>query len=133
MSEPLCMLCRMDYRLSDEYGRAVAQQLRAEIAAAGHTVIDVAQRAEIPRVSLDRWLKGVRPLTVPNLYRVCAAIPIDPRTLIERATVRFHEQSSVPDATIRPIHNLSDYRKEPQLDDHTLAAGDVDDGDDGDD
>ena len=119
----------MDYRLSDEYGRAVSQQLRAEIAAAGHTVIDIAQRAEIPRVSLDRWLKGVRPLTVPNMYRVCAAIPIDPRVLIERATVRFHEQVSPLDATIHPIRSIHDYREEPTRDDHTLAAGDIDEDD----
>ena len=114
------MLFRMDYKRSEEYGDAVAQQLRAEIAAAGLHVIDVSKRAGIPRVSLDRWLKGERPLSVANMYRVCSAIPIDPRTLIERATVRFHEQNGGA-----AIHTLNDYRKEPRRDHLTLAAGDV--------
>lgn len=117
----------MDYRHSEEYGQAVAQQLRAEIAAAGHNVIDIANSAEIPRVSLDRWLKGKRPITIANLYRVCAVIPIDPRVLIERATLRFHEQTSAPDATIAPIRSIHDYREEPKRDEFDLAAGDVED------
>ena len=94
------MLFHMDYRQSEQYGQAVAQQLRAEIAAAGLTVATIAKRGDIPRVSLDRWIKGERPLTVANLYRVCAAIPIDPRVLIERATLRFHEQTGTSIRTI---------------------------------
>lgn len=89
----------MNYSRSEQYSRVVAQQLRAELAAHDLRVIDIVKRAGIPRVSLDRWLKGDRPLTVANLYRVCAGIGIDPRIVIARASERFHETSG-PGATI---------------------------------
>ena len=98
------MLFRMDYRQSEQYGHAVAQQLRAEIAAAGLHVATIAQRGGIPRSTLDRLLKGEWPLTVATLCRICAAIPIDPHTLTERATLRFHEQTGAPIPTA-----LADY------------------------
>lgn len=90
------MLFRMDYRQSEQYGQAVAQQLRAEIAAAGLPVATITKRGGVPRASLDRLLKGEWPLTVATLYRICAAIPIDPHILLERATLRFHEQTGTP-------------------------------------
>ena len=90
------MLFRMDYRTSQQYGQAVAQQLRAEIAAAGLHVTTIVQRGGIPRSTLDRLLKGECHLTVATLCRICATIPIDPHVLIERATLRFHEQTGAP-------------------------------------
>lgn len=89
------MLIRMDSRYAAAYGRAIAQQLRAEIAAAGFTVTTVAARTGIPRISIDRWVKGTRLVTVANLYRICAAIDLDPRLLIERATLRHHDTHTV--------------------------------------
>ena len=94
----------MDYRQSEQYGQAVAQQLRAEIAAAGLHVTTITKRGGIPRSTLDRLLRGEWPLTVATMYRICAAIPIDPRVLIERATLRFHEQTGAPIPTA-----LTDY------------------------
>ena len=89
------MLIRMDSKSAAAYGHAIAQQLRAEIAAAGLTVSTVATRTGIPRVSIDRWVKGTRLVTIANLYRICAAIELDPRLLIERATLRHHDTHTV--------------------------------------
>lgn len=89
------MLIRMDSKSAAAYGHAIAQQLRAEIAAAGFTITEVATRTGIPRVSIDRWAKGTRLVTIANLYRICAAIELDPRLLIERATLRHHDTHTV--------------------------------------
>src|SRR5699024_8157207 len=67
-----------------------------EIAAAGFTITEVATRTGIPRVSIDRWVKGTRLVTIANLYRICAAIELDPRLLIERATLRHHDTHTSP-------------------------------------
>ena len=89
----------MDSKSSAAYGHAIAQQLRAEIAAAGFTITEVATRTGIPRVSIDRWVKGTRLVTIANLYRICAAIELDPRLLIERATLRHHDTHTVTRST----------------------------------
>lgn len=96
MSDVRCILFRMDYRTSEQYGQAVAQQLRAEIAAAGLHVTTITKRGGIPRSTLTRLLAGEWPLTVATMYRICAAIPIDPHVLLERAALRFHEQTGAP-------------------------------------
>lgn len=89
----------MDSKSAAAYGHAIAQQLRAEIAAAGFTITEVAARTGIPRVSIDRWAKGTRLVTIANLYRICAAIELDPRLLIERATLRHHDTHTVTRST----------------------------------
>jgi transcriptional regulator with XRE-family HTH domain len=74
---------------AERFAQTVAAQVRAEIAAAGTTVAGVARATGINRETLDRWVKGERAMTIATLYRVAAAVGVDPHTIVERAEERF--------------------------------------------
>ncbi|GAB3616039.1 hypothetical protein GCM10027416_05960 [Okibacterium endophyticum] len=78
---------------ADRFGQTVAAQLRAEAAAQNVPVVRLAQRAGINRETLDRWLKGERPLSVPTLYKVARALEIEPSLVVARAEERFASES----------------------------------------
>lgn len=73
----------------DAYTLAVAAQLRAEIAAAGLSVVGAAKKSGVPRGTLVRYLDGTREIPVSVMYRLALALGVDVPTLIERADDRF--------------------------------------------
>lgn len=65
--------------------RAVAAEVRAEIARQGVTQRSVADASDIHRVSLGRKLRGQTDFYLDEFLRVCEAIHTSPSELIRRA------------------------------------------------
>lgn len=72
---------------------SVADQLRAEIAAAGLTASEVARRISMDKSMLHRYLHSKRELPLSTLARICGGIGIDPSVVIERAIERIGRDS----------------------------------------
>ncbi|PZQ91905.1 MAG: hypothetical protein DI534_02845 [Leifsonia xyli] len=97
------------------FAQAVAAQVRAEIAAANTTVAGVARATGINRETLDRWVKGERAMTLSTLFRIAAAVALDPHVIVERAEERFSAGSGARDVG-RPL----DYEVTPEGPDAAL-------------
>lgn len=68
---------------------AVAAQLRAERAAADLTMQQLADRAEIPLVSVQRYLRAKRDIDIATLYALCEALGVEPFDVVAAAQTRL--------------------------------------------
>lgn len=75
---------------------AVAAQLRAERAALGWTIDELAQRADIPAISVRRYLKGERQIDVSVLYALASALGLTAGQVVEAAQERLDREMSEP-------------------------------------
>lgn len=69
----------------DKYISAAAAELRAAQARAQLTDTALAQRADVPVVTLRRYLKGERDTPVSVLMRIAAALNVDPGKILNDA------------------------------------------------
>ncbi|MCR2051480.1 helix-turn-helix domain-containing protein [Actinomyces bowdenii] len=68
----------------------LAAEIRAEAARQGITVTALAEQAAISSRSLHRKLRGERPITLPEVQRLAAALGVPLSTLAERAEAADH-------------------------------------------
>lgn len=73
----------------DPYTLAVAAQLRAEIAAAGLTVVATSQAAGVPRGTLVRYLDGTREIPISAMYKISTVVQVPVPVIVERADARY--------------------------------------------
>jgi transcriptional regulator with XRE-family HTH domain len=69
---------------------AVAAQLRAELDAAGVTMVELARRTDLPRSSLIRVLTDERTIDMTQYALVCAALEVDVVEVMARAAERVN-------------------------------------------
>ena len=81
---------------ADRFGQTIAAQVRAEIAAADETVASIARKSGINRETLDSWVKGERPLSMPTLFRIADTLGVDASTIVRRAEERFDAADTEP-------------------------------------
>ncbi|ODA89997.1 hypothetical protein ATY41_02850 [Leifsonia xyli subsp. xyli] len=67
----------------------MGKQLRAEIAAGGSNITDMARMIGIARSALDNYVTGKRAIPIPIAYKVCESLGIDPHVVVARAEERF--------------------------------------------
>jgi transcriptional regulator with XRE-family HTH domain len=79
---------------AERFGKTVAAQLRAEAAAQGITVVELARRSGINRETLDRWLKGERAISVPTMFQLAQVLGVDPFVVVKRAEERFETEGT---------------------------------------
>ncbi|MFL2002175.1 helix-turn-helix domain-containing protein [Microbacterium sp. A1-JK] len=77
---------------ADHYNAAIGRQIRAEISAAGQSILGVAKELGMARSTLDNYVNGKRDIPVPVAYQVAELLGLDPQVLIQRATERFHAE-----------------------------------------
>jgi transcriptional regulator with XRE-family HTH domain len=70
---------------NDNYTAAVAETLRAERAAAGLTIPELADRAGMVAVTLQRVLKAERDITVAQLAALAPVLGMTPSKLLAEA------------------------------------------------
>ena len=73
---------------NDGYTAAVAEALRAERASAGLSIRELADRAGMVAVTLQRVLKAERDITVAQLAALAPALGMTPSTLLAEAERR---------------------------------------------
>jgi len=73
---------------NDNYTAAVAETLRAERAAAGLTIPELADRAGMVAVTLQRVLKAERDITVAQLAALAPVLGMTPSKLLAKAERR---------------------------------------------
>lgn len=87
------MVSHMGKDESERFGQTIAAQIRAEMAAKSVTVSGLARVININRETLDRWVKGTRPMNVPTLHLIAEALALDPHLIVRRAEERFAAES----------------------------------------
>jgi plasmid maintenance system antidote protein VapI len=102
---------------SDRYNAAIGRQIRAEISAAGQSILGVAKQLGIARSTLDNYVTGKRDIPVPVAYQVAELLGLDPQTLIQRATERFHAEDKVGQSNVTafPRRNVGTPAQDKQL------------------
>lgn len=70
---------------TDENYEAILGEVRAETARRRWTDSDLARRAGITQATISRRMSGLRPLTVPELLAICAALDVPLADLAEEA------------------------------------------------
>lgn len=73
----------------DNLASAIAQQLRAERAAAGYTYKELADKAGLTEQSVTRYLTEKREVKSAVLGALCDALEISPQELVTRAVERI--------------------------------------------
>ena len=68
---------------------AVAATLRAERGVLGLSLDDLEERTSIPKVSIQRYLAGTRPLTIDTLYVLAGALGMSLQQAIAEAQRRL--------------------------------------------
>lgn len=76
-------------KYGDNLASAVAEQLRAERAAANLTQKELAEKAGLKEQSVMRYLNGVREPNAGQLGALCDALGITPQDLMMRAVDRI--------------------------------------------
>lgn len=87
------MVSHMGKDEAERFGQTIAAQIRAEMAAKSVTVSGLARAIHINRETLDRWVKGTRPMNVPTLHLIADALSLDPHLIVRRAEERFAAES----------------------------------------
>lgn len=80
-------MVHMEYT-GEEFGHALAAQLRAERAASGMTQDELAQRVGVSKMTIRRYLTGERPVVIPHFVELAAAFGLTPDELIRRSNER---------------------------------------------
>ena len=73
------------------YAAALAAELRAERAARGLTLAQLADQLGMSRVVLGRYLNGIRDLPVSTFADIAAALGAQPGVLLDRARDRMEQ------------------------------------------
>lgn len=76
-------------KYGDNLASVIAQQLRAERAAAGYTYKELASRAGLTEQSVTRYLTEKREVNGGVLGALCDALGITPQELLARAVERI--------------------------------------------
>lgn len=80
----------MEYT-GEEFGQALAAQLRAERAASGLTQDELARRIGVSKMSVRRYLSGERPVAVPHFVELASALGLTIDELIRRSNERIQD------------------------------------------
>lgn len=78
----------------DESGarlQALKAELRAEKAAKELTYDDIAERSDMQKMTVHRYMSGTRDIPMGKLLLMCDALGVDVSALIERAEQRFRQ------------------------------------------
>lgn len=78
---------------ADGLNGAVAAVLRGERAVAGMTIEELSERSGVPRVSVQRFLAGRRPINLDVLQSLCAGLRILPEDVVVQARERQRRAS----------------------------------------
>lgn len=94
--------------------RALAAEIRAERAAVGLTVKELAVRSGVPYGTLNRLLPGERDISYTQLVRLATALGLDPSELSNRAVRRMGGLDAIVSGvraqnvtTLRRVEDLS--------------------------
>lgn len=68
---------------------AIADMLRAERAIQGTTLDELAERAGMPKVTLQRYLRAQRDIPLKALADICRALDVPMGEIIQRAEQRL--------------------------------------------
>lgn len=83
----------------DQTRQAIAGEVRASLARAGHPAAWLADAADISKTALSLKLRGDRSFTAEELVRVAAALNLDPGALIlDAAKLKAGSPDSQPAA-----------------------------------
>lgn len=74
------------------YNMAVAEVLRAERAAREVTISSLSHESGINSVTLQRLLKGKRPITVTQLFQLAGPLKVSPAEVMRRASKRLADR-----------------------------------------
>lgn len=81
---------------ANEYGArleaALALQIKVELTAREMDQKDLAEKAGMERVTLNRYLKGHRSMPMPVFFKIAEALGISPRALMERTEARLESE-----------------------------------------
>jgi transcriptional regulator with XRE-family HTH domain len=100
-----------------DFNTAVAAQIRADAAAAGISNAELARRAGVPVVSMNRYLttKGEpRPINVATLAAIAAALGLEPGGILDEAQRRMESRVSRVDYTLAARDTDDDAESEAQ-------------------
>lgn len=78
----------------DLFGKAVAEQLRAERSAARLTQKQLAERAGMSDQSVMRYLNGTRDIPIAALADIANALGVSVEVIVERATQRLRQRGA---------------------------------------
>lgn len=108
----------------EAFNAALGRQIRAEIAASGHSIAGAARDLGIARSALDNYVNGKRGIPASIAYEVALLLGIDPHTLVVRAEERLAAERSAPSRQARRELGFDDIDHEEvsNLDDYDLAA-----------
>lgn len=98
----------VDKKQAERFAQAVAAQVRAEIAAASSSVAAIARATKINRETLDRWVKGERALSIPNLYLIAHSLKLDPHLIVLRAEERFDAERPANVVSLREAQIITE-------------------------
>ena len=69
--------------------KAIADQMRAEIAACGKTITSVARETGIHYQSLYRYMHGTRDIPASIIVKVAGSVGVEPSLIMSRAYERL--------------------------------------------
>ena len=81
----------MEYT-GEEFGQALAAQLRAERAASGLTQDALAKRVGVSKMTIRRYLSGERAVDVPHFVELADALGLSIDELIHRSKERVNDK-----------------------------------------
>jgi transcriptional regulator with XRE-family HTH domain len=70
---------------------ALALQIKIELTARDMDQKDLAEKAGMERVTLNRYLKGHRSMPMPIFFKIAEALEVTPQVLMQRAEARIAE------------------------------------------
>lgn len=110
----------------DSFNTAVGHQIRAEFSGAGFNMKSFAEHAGINYKTLDRYIKGERPIPMTALFEIADALGLSAQTLIARATERFEHSETRAIVTPLPRTAKSDPTRIKDLNESELAQAGFD-------
>lgn len=68
---------------------ALSTQVKVELVGLGMDQKDLAEKAGVDRVTLNRYLTGKRSMPMPTFFKVAEALGVSPQVLMQRAEARI--------------------------------------------
>lgn len=68
---------------------ALSIQIKVELAERGMDQKDLAAKAGMDRVTLNRYMKGYRSMPMPVFFKLAEALGVTPQVLMQRAEARI--------------------------------------------
>lgn len=78
----------METTYEDRLEAALAKQLKVELVERDWDQKDLASAAGIEAPTLSRYMRGQRSMPMPTFFKIAAALGIEPKELMERASRR---------------------------------------------